>query len=146
MARKRPVVQEVSYGLYERFEAEGKGLPKLRTFGTRVPAEISQEFGYIVKIKQARGLRIDFEIDHPDIPERGTEPADGRIMAPFIGEVFVRNSDFDFFLGDALWEPLDHMLGEWTLTTRLDGKVVNRRTFEVIRPDNTPEWDDLPMQ
>ncbi|MEL7088131.1 MAG: DUF3859 domain-containing protein, partial [Planctomycetota bacterium] len=112
-------MSEVSYGLYERFEKAGKELPKLRSFTTAVPPVVGQEFGYILKIKHGRGMRIEFEIDHPRIPD-----PDGLVMAPFRGEEFVRNSDFDFFLGDALWEPLEHMLGEWTLTTRLGGKVV----------------------
>ncbi|MEM7623995.1 MAG: DUF3859 domain-containing protein [Planctomycetota bacterium] len=150
MARKRPVISEVSYGLYERFEAEGKTLPKLAergAFTTAVPPVVGQEFGYIVKIKQGRGMRIEFEIDHPRIPD-----PDGKVMAPFRGEVFVRNSDFDFFLGDALWEPIEHMVGEWKLSIRLGGKVVHRRTFEVLPsapPEDEPggsDWGDLPMQ
>ncbi|MEM8496133.1 MAG: DUF3859 domain-containing protein [Planctomycetota bacterium] len=146
MARKRPVIQEVNYGLYERFDAKGKGLPKLLAFTTAVPAVMGQEFGFIIKIKHGRGLRIDFEIDHPQVPDQ-----DGEVMAPFRGEVFVRGSDFDFFLGDALWEPIESMLGEWTLSTKLDGKEVNRRTFEVVAlqdstSDRLSEWDDLPMQ
>jgi len=153
MARKRPAVSEVSYGLYERFEATGKGLPKLREFTTAVPATAGQEFGFIIKIKHGRGLRIDFEIDHPAIPAPGSDSGSdrdtGEVMKPFRGEVFVRDSDFDFFLGDALWEPVTHMLGEWTLSVTLDGKVVNRRTFEVVEPA-TPgaveTWGDLPVQ
>ncbi|MEO0514830.1 MAG: DUF3859 domain-containing protein [Planctomycetota bacterium] len=145
MARKRPVIQEVSYGLYDRFEAEGKGLPRVREFTSAVPAVVGQEFGFVIKIKHGRGLRIDFEIDHPRILHRET----GDVMEPFRGEVFVRDSDFDFFLGDALWEPIEQMIGEWTLSTKLDGKLVNRRTFEVVRPPEVgavASWDDLPVQ
>ncbi|MEM8781822.1 MAG: DUF3859 domain-containing protein [Planctomycetota bacterium] len=141
MARKRPVVQEVSYGLYERFEERGKALPKLRTFTTAVPPEVGQEFGYILKIKHGRGLKIAFEIDHPRVPGK-----DGQVMPPFRGEVFVRTNDFDFFLGDALWEPVESLLGPWTLTTRLDGRVVAKRTFDVAVPDRFVDWDDLPVQ
>lgn len=142
------MIQEVSYGLYERFDADSKGLPKLLEFTTTVPAVVGQEFGFVIKIKQGRGLRIDFEIDHPQIPDKG-HGRDGQIMEPFRDEVFVRDSNFDFFLGDALWEPIEHMLGEWTLTTKVDGKLVNRRTFEVVRPAKPgcdQSWDDLPMQ
>lgn len=141
MARKRPVVQEVSHGLYERFDPKTKGMPKLLSFGTAVPPQAGQEFGYVLKIKHGRGMRIDFEIAHPRIPGDDGEP-----MPPFRGEQFVRTNDFDFFLGDALWEPLEHMFGEWTLTTRLDGKIVAQRTFEVLPPKVLPDWDDLPAQ
>ncbi|MEM1110016.1 MAG: DUF3859 domain-containing protein [Planctomycetota bacterium] len=150
MAKKRPLVQEVSYGLYEPFESEGKALPVLSgdgAFTARVPAVVGQEFGYILKVKHGRGMRLAFEIDHPGIPD-----ADGVVREPFRGEVFVRNSDFDFFLGDALWEPLEHMLGEWTLTCRLADKVVAKRTFEVVPQANLEgdpdgwDWDALPMQ
>lgn len=150
MAKKRPSVQEVSYGLYEPFESEAKALPVLSgggAFTTRVPAVVGQEFGYILKVKHGRGMTLAFEIDHPGIPD-----ADGVVRPPFRGEVFVKSSDFDFFLGDGLWEPIEHMLGPWTLTTRLADQVVARRTFDVIAephlegpPDNW-DWDGLPMQ
>ncbi|MEM1447149.1 MAG: DUF3859 domain-containing protein [Planctomycetota bacterium] len=141
MARKRPVISEVSHGLYAPFEKRGKSLPEHLTFTTAVPPEVGQEFGYILNIKHGRGLRIGFEIAHPRIPD-----TDGRVMAPFVGEEFVNTNDFDFFLGDALWAPLDNMLGAWTLTTRLDGKVVAQRTFDVAYPPAIPAWEDLPMQ
>ncbi|MEE9405198.1 MAG: DUF3859 domain-containing protein [Algisphaera sp.] len=141
MARKHPQVQEVSYGLYERFDPESKALPKLQSFSTTVPVEVGQEFGYVLRIRHGRGLRIEFEIAHPDVPGD-----DGAVMAPFCGEQFVRTSDFNFFLGDALWEPLEAMLGEWTLTTRLEDKVVAKRTFEVRRPEILQGWDALPVQ
>lgn len=141
MARKRPAVSEVSYGLYAPFDKRGKALPEHLTFTTSVPPQAGQEFGYIVKIKHGRGLKIDFEIDHPRIPGD-----DGQPMPPFRGEEFVRTNDFDFYLGDALWEPLGHMLGAWKLTTRLDGKVVAQRTFDVAYPPVVRDWDDLPMQ
>ncbi|MEM7577581.1 MAG: DUF3859 domain-containing protein [Planctomycetota bacterium] len=141
MARKRPVISEVSYGLYAAFDKSSKALPTHQTFTTAVPPEVGQEFGYIVKIKHGRGLKITFEIDHPRIPGD-----DGMPMPPFRGEQFVRTNDFDFFLGDALWAPLDHMLGTWTLTTHLDGKQVAQRTFDVAHPPVVRDWDDLPMQ
>jgi hypothetical protein len=181
MARKRPVVREVSYGLYERFEADGKGLPGVQAFTTAVPPEVGREFGFILNIKGGRGLKLAWEIDHPRIPSRGPDTAPGispgispgtapdtapggapggdpdgqrgAVMPPFRGEAFVRSSDFDFFLGDALWEPLAWMVGEWTLSVSMEGQVVNRRTFEVLPPAPPPgvggpgtDWDALPVQ
>lgn len=147
MARKRPAVDVVSYGLYDRFDPAGKALPRVVEFTTAVPAVAGQEFGYVLKIKQGRGMRLGWEIDHPRVPGK-----DGSVMDPFRGQAFVRTSDFDFFLGDALWEPLANMLGEWTLTTTLDEKVVAKRTFEVLPAPGPPDpgdglaWDELPMQ
>ncbi len=141
MARKRPKVSVVSYGLYERFDATARELPKLDRFSTAVPLRLGQEFGYVLNIKHGRGLKIDFEIAHPRVPDRA-----GVVMTPFRGDQFVRTSDFDFFLGDALWEPLDAMVGEWTLTTRLDGREVARRTFEVLDGSEVPDAEDLPVQ
>ncbi len=132
MARRRPVISEVSYGLYSRFEAGGKGLPGVVRFTTAVPAVVGQEFGLIVKIKQGRGLLIDWEIEHPRVPS-----AEGGVMAPFMGSEYVRTQDYDFFLGDALWEPLIHMVGEWKLTVNLDRKTAAQRTFEVLAPEGT---------
>jgi hypothetical protein len=141
MARKRPVIREVSYGLYERFDAEAKTLPKHVEFTGRVPPEAGQEFGFILNLKQARGLTIDFKIDHPRIPD-----PEGKVMPPFRGEVFVLNSDFDFFLGDALWEPIEQMLGPWTLSCRIAGRPAHRRVFDVALPPRVPDWNRLPMQ
>lgn len=141
MARRRPEVKEVSYGLYERFDADAKELPKLDRFATTVPLRVGQEFGYVLKIKHGRGLKIDFEIAHPRVPG-----PDGMARPPFTGEQYVRTSDFDFFLGDALWEPLEAMCGEWTLTTRLDGRQVAQRTFEVQDHRGVPDAETLPVQ
>lgn len=144
MARKRPQVDEVSYGLYDRFDPSGKGLPRVVEFTTAVPPEVGREFGYVLKIRGGRGLTIEFEIDHPRVPD-----ADGAVMEPFRGREFVRSSEFEFFLGDALWGPVEWMVGEWRLTTWLEGKRVHRRTFEVMPPPpelGEVELESLPMQ
>lgn len=140
MARRKPEVVELSHGLYDRFDAAADALPRVEEFTLRVPAVAGQEFGYILRIRHARGMTLQFEIDHPRVPD-----AAGVVMAPFRGELFIDSSDHRFFLGDALWEPLADMVGPWTLTTTLGGKQVARRTFEVQRPD-LPAWDEVEMQ
>ncbi|MEM1110023.1 MAG: DUF3859 domain-containing protein [Planctomycetota bacterium] len=68
MAKKRPTVREMSYGFYKPFEAQGKALPMLSAdgaFATRVPAPRGQEFGYILKVKHGRGMRLTLESEHP---------------------------------------------------------------------------------
>ena len=140
MAKRRPQVTEVSHGLYERFDAEGDALPKVEEFTTRVPAEVGREFGFILRIQHARGLTLSFEIDHPRIPD-----GKGGVMPPFRGEQFIDTSDFHFFLGDALWAPLDHMVGPWALSVHLAGERIAARTFDVQRP-TLPAWDEVPMQ
>ncbi len=136
MARRKPQVVELTHGLYEGFDDDCDEMPRLVTGGTtQVPARVGQEFGYTLQIKQARGLLIAFEIDHPGIPDES-----GVARPPFTGEQYVRTSDYQFYLGDALWEPMDHMLGPWALTTWLDGEQIARRTFIVTRVG--VDWDD----
>jgi len=136
MAKSKPKIKEGSYGLYDGFDREGDQLPKIVSFTTDVPARIGQEFGYILNIKHARGSVIKFEIDHP-----GVLDADGEPQLPFTGELYVRSNDYDFFLGDGLWEPLEQMYGLWALTTWLNGVQIAQRVFSVAQP--VQAWDDL---
>lgn len=129
MAKSKPKIKEESYGLYDGFDREGDQMPTIVSFTTDVPAKAGQEFGYILNIKHARGAVLKFEIDHPEVLGD-----DGQPQLPFTDELYVRTSDYDFFLGDGLWEPVEQMIGLWTLTTWLDGVQVAQRVFSVTRP------------
>lgn len=127
MAKSKPEVKLVSYGIYSQWDAASKDLPKLQRFTVEVQAEIDVEFGMIVKIKKAKGQKIEYCIDHPQIPDD-----DGQPMAPFTGEVYVRSNDWDFFLGDTVWAPVETKRGNWNLSITLAGKVIAEKTFSLM--------------
>ena len=128
MARRKPDVRMVSYGLYTPFEKGGKAMPHVLEFTTHVPARVGTEFGYILKIRKARGKWLTFRIDHPPFPDDS-----GQVAPPFEGELFIDANDYDFFLGDCIWAPPEDKCGDWTLTTWIEGDEIASKRFSVER-------------
>lgn len=127
MPKRKPESRIRSFGIYDRWDSGAKELPRITEFTTRVPAEIDIEFGFVVNIKRAKNLELDYCIDHPGILD-----ADGKRRAPFDGTVYVRTNDWDFYLGDTIWAPIADKLGDWRMTLELDGKVIADKTFELF--------------
>ena len=92
-----------------------------------MPAELGIEFGFVVNIKGAKNRELDYCIDHPGILD-----SEGNRRAPFDGSVFVRTNDWDFYLGDTIWEPIADKLGLWRMTMELDGAVIGEKVFNVV--------------
>lgn len=128
MARKSPDIRMVSFGLYTPFDKASKALPRVMEFTEQVPAREGVEFGYVLDIRKARGSEITFRIDHPPFADES-----GELCPPFEGQEYVRGPSYEFFLGDAIWAPVEEKVGDWTLTTWLDGREVARKTFRVVR-------------
>ena len=119
MAKRRPEFKMYSYGEYSTWNRESKEIPKILEFTTEIEAKLGTEFGYVLHIKNGKGETIDFKIDHPPFKNEN-----GKLVAPFTGEQFIRTNDFEFYLGDCVWEPLEDKLGTWELTTYYRGQVV----------------------
>ena len=126
MARRKPEIRMRSYGIYDKWNAESKDLPRITEFTTEVPAEIDIEFGFIVNIKGAKNEELFYCIDHPGILD-----AEGNRRDPFDGSVYVKTNDWQFYLGDTIWAPIDDKLGEWHMWIELGGAVVAEKTFDV---------------
>ncbi|MDG3087735.1 DUF3859 domain-containing protein [Vibrio hannami] len=135
MAKRSPVIEIESYGIFSTWDAKSKHLPKIQEFTTQVPAEIDIEFGFTVNIKKAKGKKVRYCIYHPGI----TSP-DGEVLAPFNGEVHVGNNDWDFYLGDTIWEPIDNKVGKWRMTIELDNRIIAEKTFDVYARDEGEFW------
>ena len=116
-----------SYGQYDGWDRESKDLPNLLKITTEIKAELDVEFGYILRIRNARNSKITFCIDHPPF-----KASSGTVAAPFRGELYVKTNDFRFFLGDTIWAPVEDKRGEWHLTTWLDGNKVASKTLQLI--------------
>lgn len=127
MAKKKPDVSMHSHGLYDGWDRDSKELPKLVKITTEIEAALDVEFGYILRIRNARKSKITFRIEHPPFKD-----ASGNVAAPFEGELYVKTNDFRFFLGDTIWAPVEDKRGEWRLITWLDGEKVADQTLTMV--------------
>lgn len=126
MARKKPQIKIDSWGIYTPLDPDSKELPRLLKMTHEIPCELGIEFGYIVNIKKARNRKLQYCIEHPKIPDE-----QGRPLPPFDGEVYIRQNDWDFFIGDTVWEPLENKVGPWRITLAIDGELIADRTFQL---------------
>lgn len=135
MAKRSAVIEMTSYGIYSTWDSKSKQLPKILEFTTQVPAELDIEFGFTIKIKKAKGKKIRYCIYHPNITAE-----DGTVLEPFAGEEHIANNDWDFYLGDTIWPPLENKLGLWKMTIELSNNVVAEKTFTVYGKDEGAFW------
>ena len=133
MAKRRVTHRLGSYGIYDGWDRDAKELPKLLKTEETVPATLDIEFGYIINIKGARGKVLEYCIEHPPF-----EDEKGNVAPPFDGDLYVRSNDWDFFLGDKVWAPVDDKVGEWRMVTKIEGEVLEDRVFEVVPSLDTP--------
>ena len=127
MARKSPEVEIHSYGLYDGWNRESKELPNLVSITNEIAAELDVEFGYILRIRNARNCKITYRIDHPSFKD-----SSGKAAPPFDGELYVKTNDYRFFLGDTIWSPVEDKRGAWRLITWLDDKKVADKTLLLV--------------
>lgn len=126
MAKRKTEVEMRTYGIYTQWDSDSKELPRFSESTTRVRAEIDVEFGFVVNIKGCKNQQLHYCIDHPGILD-----ANGVRRPPFDGFVYVKTNDWDFYLGDTIWEPIGDKLGDWRMTLELGGKIVAEKTFEL---------------
>ncbi len=120
-----------TWGIYSQWDSGSKQLPKIVQVTTRVPAEVDIEFGFVVNVKGAKNQELEYCIDHPGILDDA-----GNRRDPFRGTVYVKTNDWDFFLGDTIWNPVDDKLGEWRLTLEMNGAAIAEKSFDVVLPTN----------
>ncbi len=130
MAKKKMQVEMYSWGEYTSWDKTSKLLPKIVNISNIIEVELGTEFGYILRIKQAKGMLISFRIVHPPCNDEH-----GNKIGDLTGEIYVNSNYYEFFLGDCVWAPLHDKLGKWQLITELDGKVVANKTLTLIRKD-----------
>lgn len=128
MSKKKFDITLYSWGEYSTWDRNNKALPKILNITDTIEAEIGTEFGYVLKIKKAKGVKLNFRIVHPPFNDEFGQPMDD-----FTGEVYINSNDYEFFLGDCIWEPLDDKLGEWQLITEIEGKIVADKTLHLVR-------------
>lgn len=126
MAKAKFSSRIVSAGIYHGFDAASKELPKIKSFTRHVVAELDVEFGLIVNISKAKGQQITWRIEHPQLTDD-----DGEVMAPFEGQEFITDNDWQFYLGDCIWAPINDKGGDWRMTIELAGQLIVDETFDV---------------
>lgn len=129
MAKKKPQVRIKNWGIYTPWDQASKALPELIKSTYDIPCQAGIEFGYIANIKKAKNKKLKYCIYHPDIPGE-----DGKPMPPFSGEEFIRQNDWNFFIGDTVWEPVENKAGPWRITLAIEGEVIADRTFRLQLP------------
>jgi hypothetical protein len=134
MAKAKPITSMQSFGIYTQWDSSSKDLPQIQSFTTKVPAKLNIEFGFIVNFKKAKGEKLRYCIYHPKIPDD-----EGVALPPFEGVEYVKDNDWDFYLGDTLWEPINTKTGDWRMTIELNGKIIADKTFTVFEQEAMSE-------
>lgn len=127
MPKQIPKIEMLSYGLYQNWEKNSKAMPDFIRFTTEIPCELDIEFGYVLNIKKAKGQKLTYSMIHPSFKDKS-----GNISPTFEGDMYINSNDWDFYLGDTIWEPVSDKNGTWQLITFLDGKVIADKSFELI--------------
>ena len=126
MGKRKPNISMYSYGEYSVWDRKSKEIPQILNFETKIKGKIGTEFGYVLHVKKGKGEKLTFKIDHPPFNDD-----DGDLRPPFTGEQFIQSNDFQFYLGDCIWKPLEDKLGKWEVTTYYNGEVVANKVFEL---------------
>jgi len=130
LSKLKADVSIIYSGIFSQWDNSSDELPRLLQATVHVPALIDTEFGFITCIKKAKNQILTYCIYHPDIPDD-----DGNIRPPFEGEVFIKENDWRFYLGDCIWAPVNNKLGNWRMTLTLNGKIIADKTFKVYLPE-----------
>lgn len=126
MAKKKTEVRLVSWGIYTQWDSKSRELPELIRMTRDIPCELDIEFGYLVNIKKAKNKKLHYCIYHPNIPDE-----DGKPMAPFAGEEYIKQNDWNFFIGDTIWAPVENKVGLWRITLTIDDELIADETFNL---------------
>ena len=129
MPKRKPEVRLRSYGIYSQWDSHSKELPDVVEITHRIPASIDIEFGMVLQIQGAKNQQLYYCIDHPGILDD-----QGQVRPSFDGTVYVKTNDWNFYLGDTIWSPINDKLGTWRMWVELDGRVIGEKSFEVFQP------------
>jgi hypothetical protein len=132
-------VKTESWGLYAKWSNRCRELPKFLKFTAEIPARFEAEFGYILSVKNGKGKSVDYTVIHPPFTDQS-----GKVEPPFTGSIPIKPGKFEVYLGDTLWEPIEDKVGIWRVIAKIDGVVVEDKSFEIIdNPELHRELIDL---
>lgn len=108
MVKLKFIIEIVIYGIYIKWDVDVKVLFKIKIFINYIFLELDIEFGFIVNIKWVKNQQVCYCIYYFDIFDE-----DGVFMLFFDGEEYICFNDWDFYLGDMLWELFSNKVGDW---------------------------------
>jgi hypothetical protein len=103
-----------------------KKLPELLKITDKIESIIDNEFGYIVEIRGAKNLILQYKIEHPPFKNEK-----GEIEPAFTGEYFIDSNNFKFYIGDCIWSPIEDKVGLWIMELFINKQLISKKTFEV---------------
>lgn len=130
MPKRKAHIKVESYGRYSHWERGSRKLPKILEFTHSIDAIEGNEFGMILKITGGKGMRLDYCIKHPDFKD-----SKGNTEPDFIGEYYVSSNNYEFFLGDCIWLPLEDKVGSWEVIVSHEGDILESQKFDISFPD-----------
>ncbi len=128
MANKQIKIEIYTYGEYTAWVKESNELPKIRNITDKIEAVVGTEFGYVLRILKEKGQKLQYKVEHPPFCDEN-----GKLTPDFTGYFYVNSNNYQFFLGDCIWEPIEDKLGKWRFITYLDNKIVADKTLNLIR-------------
>lgn len=128
MAKKRPQIKVESFGRYTPWERGSRELPKILEFTNIIETHEGNEFGVILKIIGGKGISLDYCIKHPPFKD-----SQGNIEPDFVGKYFVNSNQYEFYIGDCIWLPVEDKVGIWEVIVFHEGKKIASQKFEVVR-------------
>ena len=129
MPQKKPEFKVISYGRYSKWERGSKKLPTVLEFTNTIKAYEGNEFGMILRIIRGKGTKLTYCIKYPSFLNR-----DGIKAPDYIGEYFVNSNDFQFYIGDCIWLPIEDKIGTWEVIVFHEVKTVASKSFLILSP------------
>ncbi|MBR9728388.1 DUF3859 domain-containing protein [Shewanella intestini] len=129
MSKLKPDITIIQSGIFSQWDANSSQLPRFLQATVHVPSEIDVEFGFVTRIKKAKNQRLKYCIYHPNLTDDN-----GKVRPPFDGEVYIKENDWTFYLGDCIWAPANNKVGNWRMTLTLNGNIIADKTFKVYWP------------
>lgn len=126
-SKKHPVIKVESYGRYSKWERGSRELPKIKEFTTTIKSTEGNEFGMILHISGGKGAKINYCIKHPPFKDKN-----GNIEPDFIGQVIVPSNNYQFYIGDCIWLPVEDKAGTWEVIVESEGKLFASKKFDII--------------
>jgi hypothetical protein len=65
LGKRKFDIELYTYGEYSTWDRTSKALPRILNITGTIEAEIGTEFGYVLRIRKAKGSKIFFRIIHP---------------------------------------------------------------------------------
>ncbi|MCG8698270.1 MAG: DUF3859 domain-containing protein [Bacteroidales bacterium] len=127
MPKKKPKFIIDSYGRFSTWNKKSRELPKILEFTDTIEAIEGNEFGIRLKVIGAKGIKLTFCINHPPIRDEK-----GHILPDFTGELYVNSNNFECFVGDGIWLPVNEKKGNWTVTIRHEKEIIASKIFKVV--------------